>query len=356
MKRMIILNQNQFGYLNDTYYYCKYLRYDFDLTYLCWFYNYKKIHLNKIRIYYVSRSGNVVVRNIRYILRSIFEIKKNHYDIHFIKYFSGCSLLKLFCPTKKFILDIRTGSVNNKSKLKRKIYNKLIYIESKVFKNITIISESLRNRLNISKHKTFILPVGGDIISETNKLFTTMQLLYVGTFNNRNIEKTIIGFHKFYEEYKNLIDTTYTIIGSGNKTEFFKIKETINKLNISSVVRLVGYKDHESLKKYFDQANIGVSHIPITEYFDCQPPTKTFEYLLSGLCVIGTNTTENKKIINNSNGVLINDDPLSFYNGLIHLYNNMQSFNSRQIANNILRYKWSNIILNYFKMYLYKII
>jgi len=42
-------------------------------------------------------------------------------------------------------------------------------------------------------------------------------------------------------------------------------------------------------------------------YYDCQPATKTFEYILSGMVCIATSTYENKKLINNINGVLCND-------------------------------------------------
>lgn len=41
----------------------------------------------------------------------------------------------------------------------------------------------------------------------------------------------------------------------------------------------------------------------MTEYYDSQPPTKTFEYALSGLYVLATKTRENEKVITNDNGV-----------------------------------------------------
>jgi nucleoside-diphosphate-sugar epimerase len=67
---------------------------------------------------------------------------------------------------------------------------------------------------------------------------------------------------------------------------------------------------------YFDIHNIGVSYIPMLKCFDNQPPTKTFEYLLSGMPVIATATNANKDIINDVNGVLINDNSEEVYNGL----------------------------------------
>lgn len=69
--------------------------------------------------------------------------------------------------------------------------------------------------------------------------------------------------------------------------------------------------ENKDLEPYFEQANVGISFVPMTDHYDAQPATKTFEYSNSGLYVLGTATTENKKSIDN-NGVLIQDTPESF--------------------------------------------
>lgn len=342
-KKLLIINQAQFGYHSDTYYYCKYLRNFFNTTYICWDYHYKKIELNNITVIYISRKNNIAVRNFRFISHVLNEVK-NNYDFHIIKYFRGCSVLKIINPSKKFLFDIRTGSVNKK-KINRFVYDTLMKTEANFFKYVSVISKSLAQKLGFFK-KAYILPLGADIISDTNKTFTSINLLYVGTLSNRNIDQTIKGFSKFYHEYKNKISISYTVIGSGYNNEEKYIEALIKAENLSNSVILTGQIPHNKLKPYFDKCNIGVSYIPVTDYFDVQPPTKTFEYFLSGMSVIATNTKENRAVINSENGVLINDDSLSFYNGLKNIHSNIKKYQSEVIRNQSLKYTWDKIVSN----------
>ena len=66
---------------------------------------------------------------------------------------------------------------------------------------------------------------------------------------------------------------------------------------LSDIVSCIGRVPHHDLKKYFDEANVGVSFVPLLAHYQYQPPTKTFEYLMSGLYCIATSTIANKEII-----------------------------------------------------------
>jgi len=342
-KKLLIINQSQFGYHSDTYYYCKYLNTSFDITYICWDYNEKKIKLNGINVIYISRSGNLGLRNARFMLQVIKEIKKG-YDFHIIKYFRGCSLLKIVYHQHLFLLDIRSSSVL-KNKMNRLIYNLLMTTETKRFKHVSIISKSLAQRLGFFQ-KTYILPLGAEIISAGEKEFNSIELLYVGTLYNRNIDQTIRGFSKFYHEYKHLIPINYTIIGTGFTTEEDELTELVKREKLDACVKITGQIPHDEINPFFDVHNIGVSYIPKTDYFDVQPPTKTFEYLLSGMPVIATNTRENKAVINEKNGTLINDTPEAFYQGLVQIYTNREKYDSNGIRFSSMQYTWPKIVSN----------
>jgi glycosyltransferase involved in cell wall biosynthesis len=149
-----------------------------------------------------------------------------------------------------------------------------------------------------------------------------------------------------------MIDISYTIIGDGPKNESDELKELIEKLNLKEFVTIIGKLLHCQLKEYFDRSNIGVSYIPLRTYFDKQPPTKTFEYLLSGMPVIATKTTANSKIINPETGVLIGDRPIDFHEGLITLYRNRNHYDSQKIRKLNLKHTWENIVRNNLKVYL----
>lgn len=354
-KKIILINDRQFGYHNDTYFYCKYLGNNFDITYLCRDYNYKKNSLKNIKVIYISRNGSKVERYIRFITKIIKEIKKINYDLIFIKYVKGCSVLKIIYPKKKYILDIRSGSVNKKY-FSRLVFNSLVRFESFFFENITIISKSLADYLKLNQNKIQVLPVGSRIISQTAKSFDEFNLLYVGALHNRNIEQTITGFDKFYNEFKGKINLQYTIIGYGNEQDEKNIIKIIKEKKLENVVQFLGLIPYNQIKSYFDSHNIGISFIPITDYFDPQPPIKTFDYILSGMAVLGTSTKENRKIINEINGILITDNYDAFYNGLKKLFYNRKLYNSKEIRKTCQSNLIENVVNKNLKEYIENIL
>ena len=336
-KILFINNYEQFGYHIDIFKYEKYLFNKYDMTFFSWDYNLKKKTNHNSKVDYFDAPNSFLLK-IFIVLKYIYK-NSNDYDIYFIRYFPMCSLINLFCK-KNIILDIRTSHTTN-NPIIRYIYNKLISIESKFFKNVSIISKKLAKKLNVNTK--LILPLGADTISNKSKSFDNINLIYVGTFNNRNINETILGYVKFYNEFNSKFNISYDIIGSGSKDENQIIDNLINQYS-SHNINYRGYLSHDELKIYFDNANIGVSYIPINDIFDYQPPTKTYEYLLSGMCVLATKTYENKKVITSENGILINDNSEDFYSGLVSYVKNNKKFNSNKIITNSLNYSWENVV------------
>jgi hypothetical protein len=341
-KSLVILIQRQFGGHVGTYFYCRYLRDQFNITVICWDYSLEKQAVEGIDVVYISREGNILYRNLRYISSVYNWLKSNTCDICFITYFRGCSILKVLLPNMKFVFDIRTASVNKKLYI-RTIYNQFMMFESLFFRHLTVISESLAVKLKISK-KAHILPLGSESISKSHKQYDALRLLYVGTLHARDIDTTLIAFSKFYHDNKNMISMEYTIIGDGPEGEVEQLRDIVNKNLLSDVVRIEGSIPFTELKPYFDTHNVGVSFVPLTDYFDFQPVTKTFDYLLSGLSVIATATSENKKVITELNGVLIDDTQDDFYRGLEAIWKNKEIFNSERIVSMSVQYNWSDIV------------
>jgi glycosyltransferase involved in cell wall biosynthesis len=349
MKKLIIINQDQFGHHIDTYYYCKYLKDDYDIVYICWEHGLSKITMDGVRVVFVSRKGNFLVRSMRFLRQALGQIDDKR-AIVFIKYFKGVSLaLRLLRPTHCFVLDIRTGSVH-KNPIVRKFQDARLKFETRFFRHVTVNSQSLAEKLGIA-HKAHILPVGADIISSADRAFDKLYLLYVGTLFNRNMDVTIHGFKQFYEEFKNQIPLSYTIIGAGPNSEEQALRKLVAQYGLEEIVNIIGAIPHPQLKPYFDAANIGVSYVPLTDYYDCQPVTKTFEYLLSGMPVIATRTTENKKVIDQKNGVLVGETAEEFYFGLKKIFENRASINSEKIRTSSMDYTWEKIVQENLKVY-----
>ena len=195
--------------------------------------------------------------------------------------------------------------------------------------------------LHIPKNKCTIIPLGAEVFSKKVHSNNEFNLIYVGSLNNRDIDKTIIWLKYFVDKYPN-VEITYKIIGFGSKVVEDKLQALINDLNLSKIVKFIGIVPYKELYRYIEKSNIGVSFVPITPYFDVQPPTKTIEYLMSGLPVIATATRENIKLINENNGVLINDDVNNFFYGLRKLYR--KQYDNQFIRREMGKYKWQNIV------------
>jgi glycosyltransferase involved in cell wall biosynthesis len=339
-KKLLILSKSQFGYHTDTFKYCEYGREKFDITYVGWDYSRDQICMEGIIVKYINRNGSLVRRNIRLLSYFNNEIKKG-FDLVFIDYTRGVSIIKFLNRNTRFIFDIRTLSVQN-SWFKRVIYNLGLKIESLYFKNITVVSDGVAKQLRLNKYH--ILPLGATPLSFQKKVKRGFNLLYVGTLQGRDILKCVKGF-KEYLRRTNDLDAKFTIVGDSPDGELDEIKKYIVNNNISSQVVCTGRIPHSQLKQYYEEASVGVSFIPIKSYYNFQPPTKTFEYLLSGLPVIGTNTYENIKVLKNQKiSVLINDTEEDFENALSELKKDILKVNPDEIIKSARMYTWECII------------
>lgn len=352
-KKLLFVYQGQFGYSTDSYKYCQYLKEEFDITYICFDENKEKISEDGVKVFYILDASLGLQGDINFIRHCRQYINRNKFDLIFIGYFRLAPLLKIFFPFNKLILDIRSGTINDNVR-KRKRTDTLRLIVSLFFQNITIISECLRKRLKIKAKKCHILPLGADELSIADKSFESMKLLYVGVLDYRNICETISGLSHFMKKLGKVeFKITYDIFGYGTTDEESLIKKIILENNLGSIVKFHGRKTHEELKPYFDSCNIGISYIPLKDYYQCQPPTKTFEYIMSGLLCIATSTYENKKLITEDNGILCIDNSESFSDALMNVYINRNKFDSKKIRKTLLDYKWETIVkhnlLNYLK-------
>jgi glycosyltransferase involved in cell wall biosynthesis len=336
-KELVIICPKQFGYLSDYYYYCKYLK-GYNINFICKDQGLKKVETpDGTNVYYLS--GRYFFVNAS---RRVLNLKLIN-AIYFIYYHKLCSLYAFVLPGKKKVLDIRTGEISE-NRIKKSVLNWLLKTESLFFDHTFIISESLRDYLNISLKNSKIVPLGAIEIGYSKRHFNELNLLYVGTFFNRDIHKTISGLGLFCAENPE-IPVKYTIIGFGSEKDTKMLFDEIEKNEIiKNKIQIIGRLHHSELKEYFLESNIGVSFVPIVDYFKNQPPTKTFEYICSGLVCLATDTFENRKIINDKNGVLVNDNDFDFSKGLKQIWRNRNAFNSERIMNDAHKYHWDNIV------------
>lgn len=340
MNRLLIISKEQFGYHTDIYKWCEHLRNHYRIRLVC-FGGKQKKHIKNVKVCYVPHIGNRIVKGALYIIVSLFHIFFNK-GITIVCNFNGCGIFKKVFPRKRMILDIRTLGVIRDKELRAK-EDEDTRRTAELYDFTTIISEGTRDKIKLEKEKSAILPLGADIMSQKNKCFDSLRLLYVGTLQDRDIDKTIIGLSLLLKKHPN-IDIKYDIIGSGFNNEVNILRELAKDLGLEKLVTLHGYMHHDELQFFYDNCNIGVSFVPITEFYDHQPVTKTYEYILSGIYTIATETISNKQIINKDNGFLIKDTPESFAKGIEHIISNQKKLNSDTIRNTLTDSQWETIV------------
>ena len=224
MKRILIINKAQYGEHIDSYKYCKYLNKYYEVNYIGFDFGFPKIE-DETNVIYIKRKKNKVYGMINFIREIIKEVNSNNYDVTFLVYFSLCSLISIFSTIN--FLDIRTGKISKNIFIVR-AYNILLLFESRFFKKITIISESLRKHLLIPKNKSSILPLGSDIEICKNKKYSEVKLFYIGTLSHRNIHHTIEGLDMYIRDGGDQ-RITYDIFGDGREEDVNKLKDSIEK-------------------------------------------------------------------------------------------------------------------------------
>lgn len=341
--KLIILNTPQFGTLIDSLKWCEYLSDKYDITFICFDNQLKHMDIKGVNYKYVYRFENSVLRGIWYIMYSLFYCLFHNVPV-FIVYFEHCDLFPRLLPFRRFHVDIRTLSVSDNAEVNKRA-DALLKKTISYFSSASFISKGVMDKISPSNDKTFILPLGSDVIESTPKQWDKIRLLYVGTLSHRDIYKTIEGFYQYVIKYGRE-GISYDIVGDGSELQL--IKEFCETKGLNSIVHLHGKLPYDELAPFFAKCNVGVSFIPIQDCYQYQPPTKTFEYILSGLYCIGTNTCANREVIVPQNGILIQDNQVDFFKALEYINKKSDEFDSKVIQKTLIKkYTWKEIVKNY---------
>ena len=341
-RHVLIIDRHQFGSLVDPYQYCRHLGKDLDFTYVCWDYGHPTPSVENTRVILVSRSGSKLARLSRFIRRSLTEMAGSKYDLHIVVYFAGCGILGLLSRIVPTVLDIRTGYVAG-GRIRTWFRNALIAVESTFFSDVSIITEGLRKQLRLKESKCVVIPLGADPIEVQRKDFSCLKLLYVGTLQHRRIHDTVRGLSLFCQRAGADVLPEYEIVGSGRPSDEEALRAAIAECACGTRIRYYGRVPHSELLPFFQRNNVGVAYIPIVPAFESQPSTKVFEYLLAGMVVLATETTENRRVITTENGVLCRDTPEGFCSALADLHRLRVTYDSAPIRLGTERHTWAHI-------------
>ena len=342
---LLIIDVNPFGVLTDVVKWTQYLSKNWSVRVLCFSPRRHQDGQTIVRGVSVKEVHNYKNRRLKAIIFILHCIKELFFynGKVIVEYFPFCEILKRLFPKKIMMLDIRTMSVNPDEKI-RNDANRRIRHACQYFDKVTAISEGVANQLG--KSDVTILPLGSDIISSSPiDYLSGIRLLYIGILTNRRIEDTIEGVASFHTSNP-LISIEYTIIGYGTEREESHLRKLIISLGAEQYISFVGRKSHEQLPDYIAKSNVGLSYVPITDYFDYQPPTKTFEYCLSGLYCIATGTAANKEYITSVNGTIIHDTPQGVVDGLETFQRRCSDISEMSIRDSLVSFTWERIVSN----------
>ena len=355
-RRMVIVSQDQFGYLTDSYQYCKYLRAEFDITYVGWDYDLPVLTLEGVTVVNVPRRGGKLRRMAEYLQSALRIVRQGDFDLVFVEHFPFCSFVPLFGGNRsRTLLDIRTGYVRDSVPM-RILVNAMTWLESLAFPRVMIISESLRRFLCIPASKSQVLPLGAEVLDIPPKAFTGLRLFYVGSLDYRHIDETVRGLDLFLRRRQEPVEATYDIVGFGSSESENRLRQAIAASCCPGQIIFHGRIANAALRPFLERNTVGVAFIPLKKHYDCQPATKVFEYLLAGMAVVATRTEENARVINDRNGVLTADNAEAFCEGLEDLWMRLGTLDSGRIRAEIAGYAWDRIVADILRPSLLRIV
>lgn len=339
-KKLLIIDKHQFGYLTDVFQWCKYLSTNYDITVVSADVGDPQFAIPGVKVVLVNFKLPRTIRALLFILTAMRYVATSK-GVILVEYFQGCSILKKVFRWKRMIVDVRTLSVSPDKK-HRDSYNKRLQKDLKAFDKATAISGGVIRQIGLSN--IHLLPLGADCISNNKKTYNDeLKLLYVGTFRWRNLEDTIEGV-KLFHEANPTVKISYDMVGAGEPGQLEKLRLLAKESRLEHIITFHGQIAYTALKPFFDKCNIGISYVPMTEYYDCQPPTKTYEYILSGLFCMATDTTSNRELITRNNGLLIKDNASSFALGLEEYLKIKKDLSETLIRQSLAESTWERIV------------
>lgn len=305
--------------------------------------------VNVVKYKYLwSNNFNKLINHIYYYYYIAKFIKKNNYDLVCIGVLpcvqdSFLFLFKLLLPKKfKFYLGLCLPLGDSR------ILKAIFRLNLKLFRYIGGDTPLLRKELHLENRKLFCGDMGySDRYVYKERDFSSMRLVYIGVLDVRRIDKTIDGLGLFLRENPE-IKCSYDIIGSGKPDVLATLEERIKLNHLQDIVKFHGFLELNEIKEIFDSANIGVSFVPKIKMYEGVSVTKTVEYLLCGMPVIGTSLSFNSDLIDDESGVLCEDNPSDFARSLSLIYENLHNYSSYKIRRKYDSLLSNNVIINSF--------
>lgn len=340
-KTLLMVSFEQFGYHTDSYEYCRYLADRYRITYLCPDQGLPRKELDGVEVAYRQRPplGKV---ELGLLIETNRLLRRRQFTLVFLRRTKFSFLLRLRHPQTPFVFDVRSGSIEE-SGLRRRIENGLLRANAAFFPHVTVISSGLSRQLGLAG-KAHVVPLGADPQPVVDPIRNELRLIYVGTFKNRHLERTVEGLGRFVSSAACQLPVRFTLVGFGSDQERTAIREAAESAGLGDRVRIRDRLDRADLPGVLAEHNVGVAFTPQVPWFEHQPSTKVFEYLQCGLLCIATDNQANREIISPANGLLIPDTVEGFRRGLEQVVELLGAWEPGLVADGVRDHTWRAIV------------
>lgn len=178
----------------------------------------------------------------------------------------------------------------------------LSYADLNFFVSDVLRKKIMRTRLK--NDRDFVVHNGVDIslfdkprVRNTDS--TNINIIYIGTIEfHKQVGLLLMAYAKAHEVFPGL---RLTIVGDGpDRTE---MEDLAARLGVSNKIKFTGWVKHNEIPGILAHADIGIHHYA-NSYMS---PIKLFEYMASGLPVIGPDTPAVKEVFKDRIHILITD-------------------------------------------------
>lgn len=234
------------------------------------------------------------------LLRNYKYFKKIHLWHVYYSHVSPMIHLIALVLRVKSICDIRSVP------LKRSTIGRYVrLISAQLASHTAVIDKFVGQEIRFSKRREnqlSIFPLGVNIEqfkcpSDSGGDGAYTQFVSVGSIDKLRKQEDIIDAVKLLKDAGVGEQFRVRIVGGGDSLD--NIASLAEQLEVSELVEFVGLVKPSEVASLLCRADVGICYLPIARY-DCQPPTKTIEYLAAGLKVVATKTSANRELLSQS--------------------------------------------------------
>lgn len=229
---------------------------------------------------------------------------------------------------------------------------KLIFLGAKKATLVMPIGEEHRDDLlkhGVKSTQMIYMGVADSFLAKPNKpeittAFTpTLKLIYIGSVIKERGRDVMLEAMSLVAQQK--INAHLTIIGASDE-QLTYCKTRITELNITDYVSVTGRVPGSQVPSHLAQADAGICLWEDKPWYQFNPPTKLFEYLVAGLPVLASNIRTHTRYVQNwHNGLIFDYHPQSLAIAIFELHANLAKLPLLKLhtANSGEAYIWSKI-------------